>query len=1385
MMGQKAGILLFAFVFALQIIIGQENQRTEFHFRHLNSSHGLSSNHITAIHKDHLGFVWFGTISGLNRYDGYSFKVYKNIPGDTTTIPFNNIQDIYEDHRGFLWIISQDNQLAVFDPGKDLFYRNYDLLPGEESIPAQFISGLTVDHDSNLWVASNQYGLFRVNAAQNKTFKIPSAVGDDYSLVSDFITDVIVGNDSTILTVNAFGVVEYVDPNTGKVVKRYPFRMLRRTTEQDYFSLFEDKDGDLWIFSEQNDLGLFYANTKTGQEIHFSVEDNNTLSSDIITGVLQDQYGLIWVATDHGGLQIIDKRDFSVKTVLKENGNAKSLSQNSITSMIRDDSDIIWIGTYKEGVNYYHPDLFQFPLYSHNIFKPDGLPANDIDCFAEDDKGNLFIGTNGSGLIYYDRQNHRFSVFRACPDNPDSLSHDVIVSLLFDSQKRLWIGTYYGGLNCFDGKRFKRYLHDPDDPNTISDNRIWKIYEDRMGRIWIGTLGGGLDLLDDDNNRFLHFRDGDLNSVHSSFILTLYEDRSNNLWIGTSNGIDVLNKTTGRFTHIPANPGKQNALSHHIVLSIIQDKWGNMWFGTRNGLNMYDPQTRKFHLFLERDGLPDNNILNILEDDYNNLWMSTLNGISKLEVIPSEDTLMFSFSNYDVLDGLQGREFNEHAAFKTSHGELLFGGPNGFNLFHPQSIQKRSLIPKVLITGIRLFNRSVKVSEKVDNNIILKRSLFFSDSVVLKHNQNVFSLEFAGVGHPHPEKINYYYKLEGFNDQWVVTDASNRMATYTNLNPGSYIFRVKARLGESGEQGPEKKLVVIIKPPFYATKYAYGAYFILFSGLVILFGTIVRRRERIRFQREQELREHQRIHELDAMKIRFFTNISHEFRTPLTLIITPLDKIVRETQDIDLKEQLQVVLRNARRLLGLVNQLLDFRKIEVQGVTLKRTTGDLVAFVEEVAQSFSDLFESKSIRFGFESNVASLSMGFDHEKVEKIIFNLLSNAFKFSSERGEVKLKIEYFNSKSINDNGPWVKISVSDTGIGISKEKQKHIFDRFFQVENDRINNMGSGIGLSIVREFVLLHGGTISVDSTPGVGSVFVVYLPVVQMQESCKEESVIRSFSQEGQQKKKIERQNIQGNQQLLLIVEDNEDLRFYLKENLNTRYRIVEAQNGKEGYEKAMSVFPDVIISDILMPKMDGIELCRKIKNDPKTSHIPVILLTAKVSSQMEMEGLSAGADDFIAKPFNYEVLELKIQNLIESRKRLRSKLQKQRFEIAPGEIGITSLDEKFISKASLYVEKNISNPELSVERLSQEMGVSRGHLYNKLMALTGKSPSEFIRIMRLKRGAQLLAKSQLTVAEVAYKCGFNDPKYFSRYFKEEFGVSPSQYVRRISQDHNDE
>ncbi|WP_157482565.1 hybrid sensor histidine kinase/response regulator transcription factor [Geofilum rubicundum] len=681
---------------------------------------------------------------------------------------------------------------------------------------------------------------------------------------------------------------------------------------------------------------------------------------------------------------------------------------------------------------------------------------------------------------------------------------------------------------------------------------------------------------------------------------------------------------------------------------------------------------------------------------------------------------------------------------------------------------------------MKLHNRSVAIGERINNHVLLRKALHQSDKMALKHNQNVFSIEFSALNYFHPERTRFRYTLEGFNTGWIETDARNRSATYTNLNPGTYVFKVKAAASDGTWDNEETRLVVEVIPPFYATKWAYGIYFILLVLLVFLLTYIIRRRAEMKFLREQEHHEFERMRDLDAMKTRFFTNVSHEFRTPLTLILTPLDKLLKQVSDESIQTQLVMVQRNARRLLNLVNQLLDFRKMEVDKMKLTTSYGDFTRFVKTSFDSFTDLFENQQIEYAFRSDLGTYMTRFDKDKIEKIVFNLLSNAVKFTPNGGRISLEMSRSAPGQAGHAGSfasesYIELRVKDTGIGIAADRLEKVFERFFQSQDSHtVINQGSGIGLSLTSEFVKMHGGTIHAESEAGKGSLFVVRLPLkeeetpdaVEPESSVDAEPAVSVTSEgtgPGQEKPTV------------LLIEDNEDLRLYLKENLQTKYHILEAGNGAVGWEVALSAQPQLIVSDIMMPGLDGMAFCRKLKQDERTSHIPVILLTARSSEAQKIEGLESGAEDYITKPFNYEILELKIQGLIGLRQSFR-KAFAQKFEIKPGEIGITSLDEKFLKKALKVAEKNIGNSEFSVEKMGRELGVSRGHLYNKLVALTGKTPVEFIRIMRLKRAAQYLGKSQMTVSEIAFQVGFNDPKYFSRYFREEFGVVPSEYAK---------
>ncbi|ASB50111.1 hybrid sensor histidine kinase/response regulator transcription factor [Alkalitalea saponilacus] len=1373
---------IFCIIVFLLSIIKIQGQQAANQFRRIDSESGLSNNQINTIHADSRGFLWFATVSGLNRYDGHSFRVFKNIPGDHTSIPENSIHEIYEDHLGYLWLFTGISTFSIYNPKTESFGTDHELFSKNISLPRTYINTIRVDADSNVWICNDQMGLYYYHRRSDYLQRLYHHPEESTSISSDRVKDVRFSNNGKAYVLHANGLVDVLDTEALQVVETIEAGGDFIVSEAGrVLKLFLDSDDDIWIYSNNTPDGLFYINQKSGETRHFlPSRQPNSISSRSVSGVLEDSQGRIWLGTDHGGINIIDKNDFSITLIEHVPGDVTSLSGNSITSLEKSGEGIIWVGTFKNGINYSHDHLFQFDLYRSQHFETDRFFSNDVNCFTEDSKGNLWIGTNGNGLVYYDRNLGAFTTYRHNPANPNSLSSDIIVSLFNDHNDDLWIGTYQGGLNRFDGQRFHHFRHDVFNAASLSDDRVWNILRDSQNRLWVATLGGGLSLYDERSGGFIHHREDDYNSVGGDYVLTLFEDSRGSLWIGTSTGVTVLDGTTQRFRQYMYNGEYESGLSNNSVLSFAEDLKGRIWLGTRNGLNLYNRETRTFKVFREEDGLPDHNIISMQIDEQGNLWIATLNGLSSLTLNNEED--VYVFRNYDLLDGLQGLEFNEHSTLRTSNGELIFGGANGFNLFNPEKVIDHHQQFSVILTEFRLFNRPIAIGENIGGRTILNKALNQSGEISLRHNQNVFSIEFSGLNYFHPERTRFRYKLDGFNQDWIETDSRNRIATYTNLNPGTYTFKVKAMGSDGSWSTDETHLDIVVIPPFYATSLAYIIYLIFFILLIGSLIWIIKRREKMKFLREQERSDYQRSREMDAMKLRFFTNVSHEFRTPLTLILSPLDKLLKEIKDENLYAQLTMVQRNARRLLNLVNQILDFRKIEADKASLNLTYGDLSRFLEDAFNSFRDLFENKNVRYDFKCKVKNYYANFDFDKMEKIVFNLLSNALKFTHENGIVSMIVVTYKPGDAGysdrfNNREYIEFSVADTGVGISADKHEKIFERFYQSTDDlEIANQGSGIGLALTLEFVKIHGGTIEVKSEKGKGSKFIVRLPLdTSVPDDSHQDDVLTDETLEENQNGVASVQSLSATKPEVLLVEDNEDLRSYLRCNLKEQYEVSEAANGQIAWNKILESPPHLIVSDIMMPVEDGIQLCKRIKGDPRTSHIPVILLTAKVSSQQKIEGLEAGAEDYITKPFNFDVLELKIKRLIELRLSFQ-KIFSKKFEIKPGEIGITSLDEKFLNKALKVVEKNIGNSEFSVEKMGRELGVSRGHLYNKLVALTDKTPVEFIRIMRLKRAAQLLGKSQLTVSEIAFQVGFNDPKYFSKYFKEEFGMVPSEYAK---------
>ena len=1356
---------LSAPLFCLLLSVSLFAQSEHNNFSKLDIYNGLSHNQVNAILKDPDGFLWFGTMAGLNRYDGYSFKVFRRQPNDSTSLYNNSIYALYELPDGKIWITT-GTLPCIYNSYTEKFDPAYPGYLNSLGLPNHTVTNIVKGNNGKYWFLYDSLGLYLYSSIDEKgrLFK-----QNFKSSASEKITAIAETKDEKLWMVYQDGLLQQYDLKSNKII--FSSTVLQKLNKGNIsYSLLLDKDGDLWLWYFGMGVFIFHPQNNTIREFNENSFPSR-LNSNLVSKVVEDKNGLIWVATDHGGVNLIDKKNnFSISYILNDPKDPKSLSQNSINALYKDNDEIIWLGTYKQGINYLNGNIVKFPHYHHNESNAKSLQYDDVNRFAEDKYGNIWIGTNGGGLIYFDREKNTFTQYLHDPNNSNSLSNNVIVSLCIDHADKLWIGTYYGGLNSFDGKKFTHYRHNDADPFSLADDKVWEILEDREQNLWVGTLGNGLDLFDRKTNHFEHyqFKEGKPSPLSSNIIVALLQDKKGNIWIGTDAGITVFEKD--KTTPVPYTKNA-NSLSSDNVICLMEDSKERIWVGTMDGLNLFNEQTKSFELFTTSDGLPDNMILNILEDNHQTLWISTPNGLCSARPQKKENGLHFSVINYSERNNLQNREFNDNAALKTKSGELIFGGPSGFNIINPDKIEKPVYHPKIIFTALQILNTHVEPGKEINGRILLKKSLSKLASIDLKYKENLFSIDFTSLDFSQNSGDKYAYMLQGFNSDWLYTDGSQRKVTYTNLDPGHYTFKVRV-LNPDGSWSREKTLKINIAPPFWRTPIAYILYLLIAIGILLMARKITLDRIHMKFEMRQQRREAERAHALDQLKTKFFTNVSHEFRTPLSLIISPLDKIIRNTKDDDQKKQLNLVHRNAMRLLNLVNQLLDFRKIEVQGLKLHPAIGDIVQFAKDTSYSFTDIAEKKRIQFSFSSNVDNLEIYFDKDKIEKILFNLLSNAFKYTHDNGMVSVRLVY--TPRYDDKEGTVSIEVQDSGIGIPADKHKKIFERFFQTDVPQsMVNQGTGIGLAITKEFVKLHNGVITVNSEPDKGTCFKVTLPAKKIYEPFTH-PITNPASIENAEQVIVEESQSNRKKKTIVIVEDNEDLRFYLKDNLKGQYHVQEATNGKEGWEKIKLLNPDLIVSDIMMPLMDGVELARKVKTETLTAHIPIILLSAMGSEEKQLEGLSVGVNDYITKPFTFEILASKIRNLIAQQKLLQKRFQTQ-IEVNPSEVTVTPVDEKLLRQALEIVEKHIDNPDFSVEDFSREMFMNRVTLYRKILSITGKTPLEFIRSIRLKRAAQLLEKSGMSIAEIAYEVGFNNPKIFSKFFKEEFHVLPSQYI----------
>lgn len=1327
-------LLYFTIVFWV-VTFQNTTAQSSYIFRHLNTNDGLSNASVKAILRDSYGFLWVGTESGLNRYDGYGFKVYNANPKMPLSLESNDILGLQEDGLGNVWV-DLGFTYMVYNREKDHFISDKKSFFKELNIQAVDNSKIYVDKEKNLWVL-NREKVFCYNIKKKTTsafnLEIPF---DDIGTVN--ITD----NGKSLFVINQSGKFWQLNVNSGKqTIINLPNFILQAINT--YFNkIYVDSKNGLWLHSNLTDV-VFYSKHPNSEWITIELRSEIQTDGNSITSIIENKPGEIWIVTDHKGVFVYNKAKGSIENIISDPWESSSLSSNSIKCIYRDNNETLWIGHSKKGLSYYHESF-------RNIMNFEHPECSDISVIMEDHLENIWLGTDGNGLFVKDKKIGNGVIKLPIPNV-------AIISIIEDRNNRVWIGTFQNGLFCYENGKMVQYTTDN---SKLSNNNIWGLEEDRYGNIWIGTLGGKIQLLPSESFSF-------------DFLLTPFEDNTtvldmcydggDKVYAGTVSGLIEIDIATKKSVTYFSNINGTQRFLRDAISNVYKDNRDILWLGHNNGLTIWDKKTDKIYYFNKSKGLCDDSIKGIIADNLNNIWVTTSNGLSILTVERDLDNnLSITSKNYSVKDGLMDNFFNSHSISKLRNGDILLGNIDGYSIFNPNKMdEKNRPLSKVKFTGLTVSNQKIQVDSIYNGHKLLERPMELTSDLIFKYNDKLISLQFTTVDLLNADKIRYAYQIEGFNTDWIPTQ-ENKIELST-LNPGEYKLLIKASNSDGVWNNDPTILTIKVTPPFYFSIWAIVLYALATIGIIIYFILRSKRRHLVKIEQHRIKMDREKEMHVNEMKLKFFTNISHDLRTPLTLIITPLQILLNDAMEANMRKKLSTIYKNANHLLSLINSLLDFRKLDVGIDVLNLKSGDFVNFIKDVYASFCVYADERNIDLSLTTEVENLPMQFDQDKIQKILINLLSNAFKYTPDSGSINVHI----SKE-DDN---VCVSVSDSGPGINDEDKEHVFERFYQ-GHQKQDKTGSGIGLHIANEYVNLQGGTITlIDNMPH-GCIFTFKIPIRDV-EDIKDSMQVEVYDEDIIDD--VENPANVFTKPVLLFVDDNKDFCEFISDNLGDEYSIITVNNGQEAIVQLEQCDVTIIVSDVMMPVMTGTELCKQVKTNIQWSHIPVILLTARTAEEYQIEGLELGADDYITKPFNFNLLRLRIRKFIEWTERSHNMFS-QKIDVAPAEITITSLDEKLIEKAIKVVEHHLNDSEFSVETLGSAVGLSRGHLYKKLMVITGKGPAEFIRTIRLKRGRQLLEKSQLHISEIAYEVGFNSPKRFAKYFREEFGVLPSEYIR---------
>jgi len=1300
--------------------------------KYLGVEHGLSNNIANSLYIDHFGFIWVGTYDGLNRYDGYNFKIFRNEWGVDNSLINSHITVLNGDAGGRVWIGTQKG-ISYYSYADSRFHKLFYIENGKRNALLAAVNAIVVNAAGAIFIATDE-GLFTLKKGKVNAERILLAKTNNL-IVKTLCAD---GDAKLWLSIKDHGLCLYdIDRNEIKLVK---------SGVKNITSLLNTAGNWMWVGTEKGLLK--YEKSKNT----FSTCEGYT-EHDNIMNVMLDKQQKLWIATDGGGVVIYDVRSNQVNRlpVDKEKG---FLSSNSIAQVYEDKESRKWIATLRGGVNIIDQQSTQFQTFKKDPLKSNSLVNNFVLSFAEDDHQNVWIGTDGGGLSVWNPKKNTFTNYEKT-NGPGSLKSNFITSILNDADNNIWVASFSGGIDRFD-KRTGKFMHYAcfNEVKGVDEVNLWKLYQDRSQNIWAGTTRGGAFYLYNKQQDKFELFDNRLQDIHS-----LFQDSKGQLWGG--NYTDLIRIDTLQKKHQFFKVG-------FAVRAIVEDEDSQLWIGTEGGgLMQYDPASSSFKRYLEKDGLPSNTVLNILKDETGNLWCSTYKGLSKY------DRSSRKFKNYYTSDGLSSNQFNYNAALKLSDGSFLFGGIEGFNRFFPGSIKENRRIPKIVLTEFRINNVPLDEDPHYNNVPVVNLS-----KISIPYNAAMISVSYAALEFSFQDQITYAYYLQGWDRDWNYVNKQNT-AYYSRLDEGEYKLYIKSTDTEGAWTDNERVIVIKILPPWYRSKWAYGMYVLLFYTVCYIFQTYRNRQRNLKHEVEIANLKREREKDMNERKLNFFTNISHELRTPLTLIVNPIKDILNGKEAGQEKSDLNVVYRNSKRLLSLVDQLLLFRKTESENDGLNVVKINLYKFAYEIFLCFGYLAKQNNINYQFECTEEQLYIYGDRDKLEITFFNLLSNALKFTPKGGLVKFKI-LRNAEEVN-------IEVIDSGPGIPEGIGEKIFDKFYKVSGKESLKMGFGIGLYLVKSFVELHGGKINFSPNDPVGTIFLIEIPIGDadgLSESnvAEKELIYVNELMTGnvQEEKKIEEV---GNLELLisdlhaiLVVDDNEEIIDYIKQIFHNNFKIYKATNGLDGLRQCKELMPDIVISDINMDGLNGIELCRQIKENPGLSHIPVLLLTADPSPKVKLQGIEVGAYDFVAKPFDKELFTAKINGIIKNRANLQSYFYNE-ITLKSDIHKVSQEDMGFLQKCVTIIEDNLTADHFSVKTMASDLGMSHSNLYKKIKSTSGQSVNSFVRFIRLRKAAELLINTNLNINEAAFRVGINDSRYFREQFQKLFKLTPSEFVKK--------